>query len=268
MSSVFISYSRKDQWFAEKIYMELRVKEINAWLDTKCLLPGQDWDNTIKSTIKESLFFIFLISENSNQQEGYLKNELELALSIQNERGTDSIFIIPVRLEKIDPREDRLMRHNFIDWFKSHDKAMGRILTVLGDLVPEPLDLRSPKNYIGKRETIDFEPFSDYAGFIRETLRNYPVSSALINKKDALYFEFKTKMQGVQMAEYLHEKYPDTMILVLQYAYKGFVLYNHHLSIEMFFNGTLETLTIPYSSIMNIYSTMGFKIQWIPEDKR
>lgn len=40
---VFISYAREDLSWAERLYMDLRKQEINAWLDVKCLAAGANW---------------------------------------------------------------------------------------------------------------------------------------------------------------------------------------------------------------------------------
>ena len=40
---LFISYSRKDYYFAESLAYHLRKREIPVWLDAKDLKPGVDW---------------------------------------------------------------------------------------------------------------------------------------------------------------------------------------------------------------------------------
>ncbi len=265
--SVFISYAREDQWHAEKLYMDLRLAEIDVWIDSKCLLPGMNWDNTIKKTIQAAKYFIFFVSSNSNQNDRYLKRELDLAIEIQTKRQEDEVYIIPVRLEEIDPANVSLMKHNFIDIYKSYDKGLGRILTAIADVAKESLELRGHSPYVGKRESISFEPFKDYENFIGEILRSYPVSSILIEKKHALYFTYDTTFSGVDIPDYLRVKYPKTMTLVLQHQYEDFNLFLKHLTIKLAFNGVKETLTIPYNAIFRIDSTMGFKIEKVDGNK-
>lgn len=55
---VFLSYAREDLREAERLYMDLRISEINVWMDTKCLLPGQNWKREIRKAIRESTFFL------------------------------------------------------------------------------------------------------------------------------------------------------------------------------------------------------------------
>jgi hypothetical protein len=260
MDTVFISYAREDQWHAEKIYMDLRIAEIDAWLDVKCLLPGMTWDNHIEKKIRSCRYFIYLVSPHSNENKRYLMRELEVALEIQSVLPPEQIFIIPVRLEDVTPVPDILNRHNYIDLFKSYEKALGRILTVFGYLEKDPLDLRGYKGYIGKRDAIEFEPFRDWSSFVRDVLKGYPVSSIFINKQHALYFTFSTRHPEIFIPGYLLEKYPQEMTLVLQHRYNDFRLFFTHLTIVLEFNQKTEELTVPYDAITQVVSTMGFKI--------
>ncbi|MCF0039741.1 ClpXP protease specificity-enhancing factor SspB [Dyadobacter fanqingshengii] len=265
MSNVFISYAREDHWHAQKLYMDLRVADIDCWIDTKCLLPGMNWDNTIQNVIRNCKYFIFFISEHSNLNKRYLMRELELALEVQATLPVDRVFIIPIRLVNVAPSKSELEKYNYIDFFSSYDKGLGRILTVLEDAAKDPLVIRGGNVNVGRRAAIDFEPFEDVGGFIRDVLRSYPISSAFINPQHGLYFTFYTRHEQVIMPDYLREKYPDKMTLVLQYSYDAFMLYHHHLTIELLFDGKTEDLTIPYDSIFQLVSTMGFRIVRVDE---
>ena len=59
---IFISYAREDVEAARKLYRDLKNAELNPWLDEEVLLPGQNWKSAIKKAIKESRFFIALLS--------------------------------------------------------------------------------------------------------------------------------------------------------------------------------------------------------------
>jgi hypothetical protein len=96
-----------------------------------------------------------------------------------------------------------LNKQNFLDLFKSYERALGRILTVLSGLAKDTMDLRGNNSYIGKREIVDFAPFTNWPTFIRDILKSYPVSSAFINKTNALYVTFNTKHGEVIIAEHL-----------------------------------------------------------------
>src|SRR5262249_4087137 len=48
---VFISYSRKDYYFAESLTFSLIQRDVAAWLDVKDLRPGVDWEERLQSAI-------------------------------------------------------------------------------------------------------------------------------------------------------------------------------------------------------------------------
>jgi len=266
MSDIFISYAREDLWHAQRLYMDLRIADMDCWIDVKCLLPGMNWDNTIQGIIRNCKYFIFFISEHSNLNERYLLREVELALEIQETLPADKVYIIPIRLDNIIPSKSELKKYNYIDFFSAYDKGLGRVLTVLENVAKDPLVIRGKNVHVGKRAAINFEPFQNFAGFIRDVLKNYPISSAFINTENGLYFTFYTTHQQVIIPENLREKYPKEMTLVLQYSYDSFMLYQDYLTVELLFNGVQENLTIPYDSIFQVVSTMGFKIDRVDKN--
>ncbi|NER85315.1 MAG: TIR domain-containing protein [Leptolyngbya sp. SIO1D8] len=50
-NTVSISYAREDAAAAKRLYVDLRKQDVNAWSDTKNLLPGQDWQGEIRAVI-------------------------------------------------------------------------------------------------------------------------------------------------------------------------------------------------------------------------
>lgn len=65
MSQIFISYSRKDENFAEKIVQALAENDLDAWIDLESIPKGEDWWRQIQSGIEKANAFLFLISPNS-----------------------------------------------------------------------------------------------------------------------------------------------------------------------------------------------------------
>ena len=55
MTTVFISYSTKDHYFAELAGIKLAEAGINLWRDQGQLRPGSDWRNGIERGISESI---------------------------------------------------------------------------------------------------------------------------------------------------------------------------------------------------------------------
>ena len=62
---VFISYSRRDYYFAESLAFQLIKHDIDAWLDSKDLEPSTDWSEAIESAIDAASCLILVVSPDS-----------------------------------------------------------------------------------------------------------------------------------------------------------------------------------------------------------
>jgi hypothetical protein len=117
--SIFLSYAKEDKKRVRAIYQRLRKERLNPWLDLADLLPGQDWDRTIISAIRNAKFFLVFLSNNSINKRGYVQKEIREALDVAERMPDGELFIIPVRLEEcIVP--DRLSKWHWIDIFRPH----------------------------------------------------------------------------------------------------------------------------------------------------
>ena len=65
MSHIFISYSRKDLDFAQKIVDALAANDLDTWIDWKSIPKGEDWEHEIYRGIEEADAFLFLLSPDS-----------------------------------------------------------------------------------------------------------------------------------------------------------------------------------------------------------
>ena len=65
MSHIFISYSRKDIDFAQKIVDALAANDLDTWIDWKSIPKGEDWEQEIYRGIEEADAFLFLVSPDS-----------------------------------------------------------------------------------------------------------------------------------------------------------------------------------------------------------
>jgi len=86
MKKIFISYAREDIEAANKLYVKLKsVLNINPWFDKECLKVGLKWRPAIRKEIRESEFFIALVSKNTGSRRGFVHTELHEALEILKE---------------------------------------------------------------------------------------------------------------------------------------------------------------------------------------
>lgn len=130
MDQVVISYAKEDFQMAERIAMDLRAAGINPWLDAEKLIPGQNWKNEITKAIKESRYFLAIISSNSISKTGYVQKELKIAFEIADRFSPSDIFIIPVRLDECNPIDERIQDLHWADLFPSYEKGMTSVLKV------------------------------------------------------------------------------------------------------------------------------------------
>ncbi len=134
---VFISYAYEDEKSAQKILKALKRANINAWIDTEQLSPGQNWKNSVKKAIQESRYFLALLSTISVSKRGYSQKELKVALNLLDEFPESEVFIIPVYLNKCEPTHERLREIHRIDLFTSWDSGVEKIIKVLKSTTSE-----------------------------------------------------------------------------------------------------------------------------------
>ena len=79
--SVFISYSRKDKPFIQKLNDALAGKGVRTWVDWEGIELASDWMETITSAIQGTDALIFVISADSLKSK-VCKDELELGLKL------------------------------------------------------------------------------------------------------------------------------------------------------------------------------------------
>ncbi len=129
---VFISYAKDDEMIANKLCNDLEASGTKPWIDTRDLLPGEIWKHGIRRAVRESDYFLALLSHNSVSQKGYVHKEQKIALNLLDEFPENEIFVIPVRIEACEPYNDKLGELHRVDLFPSYDDALKKILRVLG----------------------------------------------------------------------------------------------------------------------------------------
>ncbi len=150
---IFISYAREDSGVAGRLYDDLKQNQLDPWLDTKDLLPGERWKDRIRQAIEESKYFIAVLSNNSVNKRGFIQRELHQALQLLEEFPPGSIFLIPARIDECRPRHTQLTDLNWVDLFPSYDDGFSRIMRVLR---PEAVPPRA------KAERHDYSPFNPH----------------------------------------------------------------------------------------------------------
>ncbi len=63
------------------------------------------------------------------------------------------------------------------------------------------------------------------------------------------YVTFRTHMPGVQMADWLKDKFPEEMTIVIQHQYWNFNIYDDRFEIVLRFGGNPEPLRVPFGAV-------------------
>lgn len=153
MKNVFLSYARLDRDRAKALYDELStLPDIDVWFDEVHLIPGTRWKPAIRKTIRESRYFIALLSKKSSSTKGYRHSELRQAIEIMEEFPEDYIFVIPTRLDDCDPPVDSLRELAYADLFPDWNTGVANLRRTLGVRSPKVVPARSGKQVKKKRQ--------------------------------------------------------------------------------------------------------------------
>ena len=126
MTSVFISYSRKDSAFANKLSGDLTKNNIDNWLDTRDIPAGRQWDNSIEQGIRDCTHFVVILSPHSVASEN-VKDEIGFAIGERKE-------IVPVLFKDCNPPL-RIQRLQQSDFRRSYEDGFNRLLEALGQSI-------------------------------------------------------------------------------------------------------------------------------------
>jgi len=155
MGKIFISYAREDLEMAERVYNDLRAVGGDCWLDIHDLMPGQDWATTIRATIRNSNFFIAILSSRSVTKRGFIQKELGIAFDVCDEMPPDTIYFIPCRADNTEIPYPKISKYHRVDLFNDYDTAIEK--------------LRRATN-LPSRRSLSFEDFRDFQKLLSQNL--------------------------------------------------------------------------------------------------
>ena len=84
-------------------------------------------------------------------------------------------------------------------------------------------------------------------GAVRDALKR--VAEFGLPGNHHFYVTFRTDQAGVDIPEYLHERYPEEMTIVLQHQYWGLEAHEDWFQVTLSFNKVPEKLVIPYAAL-------------------
>ena len=134
--SCFISYSTKDQVFADRLYADLQAKGVRCWFAPEDLKIGDKFRSRIDESIRIHDKLLLVLSQDSISSP-WVEKEVETAF--ERERRESRIVLFPIRLDNavIETNEAwaadiRRTRHmgDFTNWEEhvSYKKAVERLV--------------------------------------------------------------------------------------------------------------------------------------------
>src|SRR5512147_1772063 len=94
MGYIFISYSRRQLYFAESVALTLQSSGLEVWFDLQKLAPGVNWESTLKEGY-DNCERLVLITSHAAIQSSYVKAEWESALH----KGREIILVLTEAVE-------------------------------------------------------------------------------------------------------------------------------------------------------------------------
>lgn len=141
---VFLCHALEDKPVVRKIFSKLKSEAwIDPWLDEVRLLPGVEWDISIKEAMQSAHVIIVFLSNESVLKEGYVQKEIKLALDIALGKPSNTIFVIPIRLDTCAVPIS-LGRYQYIDYFGTKDKKSQAYDNLLQALQRRARQIRVP----------------------------------------------------------------------------------------------------------------------------
>lgn len=115
---VFISYSRENRDFAERLVGSLRASGLEVWFD-KQIRTGTEWDEVLEQQIKNADHLVIVLSKHSVESD-YVKNEMFYAQ--QNNTMVNLIMIEECSLPLA------MARMHYIDFTEGYDRGVERLV--------------------------------------------------------------------------------------------------------------------------------------------
>ncbi|PPR24644.1 MAG: hypothetical protein CFH40_00746 [Alphaproteobacteria bacterium MarineAlpha10_Bin3] len=101
-------------------------------------------------------------------------------------------------------------------------------------------------------------------GVVRQTLTR--VLADGLPGEHRLYITFETQAADVALPQYLHEKFPGEMTIVLQHQYRDLAVDSDGFSVSLSFNNIDELLRIPFAAIRAFADpSVNFSLQFRSE---
>jgi hypothetical protein len=131
LPKVFIAYVHEDVSAAERLFHGFAVAGFDPWMDSRKLLPGQNWPRAIQNALETSDFVVTCFSSNSVTKRGGFQAEIRYALDCGARIPLDGIYLIPLRLDECRVPARIQKEVQWVDMFPSWNRGFQRVLKIM-----------------------------------------------------------------------------------------------------------------------------------------
>jgi formylglycine-generating enzyme required for sulfatase activity len=199
---VFLAHAKEDARWVRKLYDLLNSIGADPWMAPFNLLPGDQWDRTIRNEIRTAHFVIACLSEKSINKRGYVQREFRLALDTCQEIPGFDRFLIPLRLDPCEVPDIRvgtlsLKELQWVDAFS--DGSFAAILKSLG--LSETLAARSLLGLLGESTSLlgffnlHEDPSELFSGVTTAAIKTERISSVFLSTGRTMRIRIKGEKQ-------------------------------------------------------------------------
>lgn len=131
-SSIFISYSSRDQKVAETICDALQSRGFICWISCRHIGPGENFQESIVKAIRAAKLMLLVFTSNANNS-NEIKKEIVLA-------GRYHLTVVPVRVEDVVPNDAlayEFATRQWIDLFRDWERDIERLALQIGTILAE-----------------------------------------------------------------------------------------------------------------------------------
>jgi len=141
---VFLAYAREDRAAADRLFNALEASGFLPWMDTRKLLPGQNWPRAIENAIENSDFFVACFSPASVTKRGGFHAEIRYALDCARRMPLDEIFIVPVRLDTCRVPRSIQRELQYVDLFPDWSRGVDHMVSTMRNEVERRAQTTAP----------------------------------------------------------------------------------------------------------------------------
>lgn len=126
---VFISYSRRNRQFVDRLVADLKRHHIKVWVDTLEISVGDQFRHKIEEGILSSRYFCIVISPASMISYYVRRLELETAFSYMSSANRDS-YILPILWARPKEMPGMLQTYQYLDFshVRKYPEQLGRLI--------------------------------------------------------------------------------------------------------------------------------------------